>query len=64
MQSGPPPVGFTAQVGGNQGPSYPIQPNYAPQPGYPPQPGGYSPYPQPIHAQPGPPQPGYYSGNN
>ncbi|KZS15158.1 Uncharacterized protein APZ42_019204 [Daphnia magna] len=38
MAQGPPPVGFTAQPGGNQGTGYPVQPNYAPQPGYPVQP--------------------------
>ncbi|KZR99097.1 Uncharacterized protein APZ42_005189, partial [Daphnia magna] len=38
MARGPPPVGFTAQPGGNQGTGYPVQPNYAPQPGYPVQP--------------------------
>ncbi|KAK4022989.1 hypothetical protein OUZ56_008430 [Daphnia magna] len=51
MARGPPPVGFTAQPGGNQGTGYPVQPNYAPQPGYPVQPNyppqpGYPPYPQ------------------
>lgn len=52
MAQGPPPVGFTAQPGGNQGTGYPVQPNYAPQPGYPVQPN--------YHQQPGyPPQPGY-----
>lgn len=76
MAQGPPPVGFTAQPGGNQGTGYPVQPNYAPQPGYPvqpnyhPQPGypaqpGYPPYPQNAdpanQTQSGYPQPGYYS---
>lgn len=72
MQTGPPPVGFTTQVTGNQGPGYPLQPNYPPQPGYPNHQAGYPtaapypPYPQPggypNATHPGYPQPGYPSG--